>query len=175
MEQWIIVVIIVVSLIAVYVISGLIVGQLTKRAENKVYDEMAKIAPYEKERLELIKKVASALKERNYGFPKQFSELIDETDEIMNTRPIDIAKAKGNDDFLLIYFQKYLTEKRLTSQTIFADYLNEIKNHLCLDNKVKDNPYSQYNKVASHYNAFHGLILFSPFIKRKNRESAPFL
>ncbi len=175
MEQWIIVVIIVVSLIAVYVISGILVAHLTKKAENKVYDEMAKIAPYENERLDLIKKIASTLKERNYGFPKQFSDLINETDEIMSTRPIDIAKAKGNDDFLLIYFKKYLTEKRLTSQTIFADYLNEIQNHLFLDNKTADNPYSRYNKVASRYNAYFGLILFSPFIKRKNRESAPFL
>lgn len=175
MQEWIIVVIIIVVLIVVYIISGFIISHLTKKAEQKVFDEMAKLAPYENERISLIKKVATDLKERNYGFPKQFSELIAETEEIMTTRPIDIAKAKGNNDFLLIYFQKYLTEKKLLSQKIFADDLDEMKSHLFLDSKIKENPYNKYNKAANQYNAFFGLILFSPFLRRRDREHAPIL
>lgn len=175
MEQWVIIIIIIACLIVVYLITGFILRKLMKRAENKAVDELIKVAPYEVERLELIKSLADTLKERNYGFPKQFKELIDETEEILNTRPVDVSKAKGNLDFLIMYFRKYITEKKLTSQTVFSEYLDKLNSHIFLDTRQKDSPYYNYNKAALHYNAYFGLILFAPFLSKKKKLDAPVL
>ncbi len=172
MESWVIVIIVVCCLIVFYIITGFIVRFLLKRAQNKVYDEMAKVAPTEDTRLSVIKEVVKTLNEHKYFFPKQFSDLIEETDAIMTTRPIDVVQAKNNNDFLIMYFRKYITEKKLDRQQVFKECLDTLNANFFDKPSDKNSPYYRYNKAALRYNAYFGLLLYIPFTNRYRNQQA---
>ncbi len=147
---------------------------LLKRARLRAFDEMQTLIPYEKERLDVITRTKDALLDDNRHFPNEIAELVQSTDEILNTSPVDVGKAKGQSDFLIIYFTKYLKEKKLLKRGSYQELCDELEAHLHMDENDKNSPYKKYDKKATTYNAYLSLIFIPGFIRRKYQQ-APIL
>ncbi len=174
MQTWVIIIIIVACLIVLYLIIAVICYFLLKRARLKAYDEMQTLIPYEKERLDVIIKAKDALLDDNRHFPNEMAELVQSTEDILSTNPVDVGKAKGQSDFLIIYFTKYIKEKKLIHRGNYQEIVDELNAHLHMEDDEKNSPYRKYNKKAMSYNAYLNLIFIPGFIRRKYQQ-APIL
>ena len=174
MQTWVIIIIIVAVLIVLYLIVAVICYFLLKRAQNKAFDAMQELIPYEKERLDVIIKAKDALLDDNRHFPNEMAELVQSTEDILNTNPVDVGKAKGQSDFLIIYFTKYIKEKKLINRGNYKEIVDELDAHLHMDDKDKDSPYNKYDRKAMSYNAYLNLIFIPGFIRHRYQQ-APIL
>ena len=82
MDSWLILIIVIAGVLVLYLLFALIAYFLMKGAMNKAYNALVALIPYEKERLELVKKVADDLKNDHYRFSSQIDELIKENENV---------------------------------------------------------------------------------------------
>lgn len=150
--EWWVYVIIFAGLIAVWLLSSLVVYQLMKKAQKKAYLLFDKVIPKEKERYQVILKAKDRMEKDGRFLPKNMVDSTMEVDKEFQKIPCDIAKIKGMDDFLVIYYRKYIKEKKLSGK--YHDIDMELEACIFLDPSDKRSPYYEYNKAALHYNAY---------------------
>ncbi len=175
MDSWLILIIVIAGVLVLYLLFALIAYFLMKGAMNKAYDALVALIPYEKERLELVKKVADDLKNDHYRFSSQIDELIKENENVLEKKPVDVSKAKNQNDFLILYFSKLIKEKNFDKRfSKYQEHHKTLQSHLYLQSYNKNSPYYRYDKLAFRYNSYLNMLFLAPFVRRKY-ESAPIL
>lgn len=172
---WELLVIIIFSMIGLYLLAVLIIYFLMKRAQKKAMHALDSLIPYEKERMQFVNDLVTTLEANNYQVKDNIRVVVDEQNELLEQKSVDMSQAKQKTDFLLIYFQKYLKEKGIRKKEPFATYFNNINKYLFIDNEAENYPYKSYNNLANKYNAFLSLGFFSPFARSKKNPQVPIL
>lgn len=162
-SNWWIFVLVIVGVIALYLLVCFIVYLLMKRAQKKVAKEMEALVPKERERFEVILDVRDAIENDNRHLPKQMLDDTREVEELFQKVPVDLKEVKGRDDFLILYYRKYLKEKGLLSRPGYKELDKKLENIVYLKGDEKDSPYYRYNKAALHYNAYLSMGGFNIF------------
>ncbi len=170
-KTWWIYIVVIVGVIALYLISGAIVHFLMKGAKKKAYAELEKVIPYEKERFDEISSSIHTMQDDGRFLPKNMIECLNTIDESFKKVPVDVSSVKNQNDFLILYIRKYLSEKRIVEKYKSID--EKLEKLLFLDPSSKSSPYHTYNKKAAHYNAYLGMGIFNIF--RGNNTAAPIL
>ena len=165
--NWWIYVIVFGALIAVFLISALIIRLLTKSAYKKANALYQEVTPKEKERYELILKAKKTMEDDGRFLPKSMIESTMEVEKEFQKIPCDISKVKSMNDFLIIYYSKYIHEKKLLGKYDSVD--QELNAHLYADPQDKNSPYYQYNKAALKYNAFLNMGFINIFRGKSQR------
>lgn len=175
MKDWIIVILVVIGLILLYFLSAGIVFLLMKRAKNKTFKLLEDILPLEQKRFDSIIKLKTSLEEDGRVLPKNLREALETAEKAFQKIPVDYVELKGNNDFLIMYFRKYLSEKRLLNKEAYQTFDKELEKNLFLDPTDKTSPYYEYNKKASVYNAYLGMTILALFGIRRRYPTAPIL
>ncbi len=170
-KTWWIYIVVIVGVIALYLISGAIVHFLMKGAKKKAYAELEKVIPYEKERFDEISSSIHTMQDDGRFLPKNMIECLNTIDESFKKVPVDVSSVKNQNDFLILYIRKYLSEKRIVEKYKSID--EKLEKLLFLDPSSKTSPYHTYNKKAAHYNAYLGMGIFNIF--RGDNTAAPIL
>lgn len=165
--QWWVYVIVFAALIAIYLLTALIIYLLMKKAYKKAKVELDKIIPYEKERYETILKVKTTLENEGRFFSKNIIETTEDVEKQFSKIPVDIAKIKNQNDFLVIIYRKYIKEKRLLAKS--KDLDQELENILYIDPSDKSSPYYPYDKAAMKYNSYVNMGMFNIFRGRSKQ------
>ncbi len=165
--NWWIYVIVFGSLIAVFLISALIIKLLMNNAYKKAYALFQEVTPKEKERYDLILKAKKTMEDDGRFLPKNMVESTMEVEKEFEKIPADIAKIKGMNDFLIIYYCKYMKEKKLLGK--YQDIEQELNAALHADPQDKRSPYYNYNKAAIKYNAYLNMGFINVFRGRAQR------
>ena len=160
MPGWVIIILVVLALVAVYLISALILFLLMKRAMKKAYDALMALLPYEDERMKLVLDVKERLLNDNYHLSDEMCEATENNRKLLQETPVDVSKVKNQTDFLLMYYNKELYDTMLSK--------------LHLKDELKNSPYGKYDKLAFRYNSYLGMIILAPFVRRKY-QNAPIL
>lgn len=169
--EWWMYVIIFGGIIAVYFIGCLIIYFLTKNAQKKVDSYINNVIGKEKERFDIILNLKNQMEEDGRFLPKNMVETTMQVEEEFKKIPVDISKIKGSDDFLIIYYRKYLKEKKLLTKYGEKDKLLESITYMDPNDKLS--PYYNYNKAAIKYNSYLGMGFMNPF--GRNSIKAPIL
>ena len=171
MENWWIYVIVVVAIIAIYLIAALIIKLFMNGAQKKCFALLDGIAPKERERFEHILNTKNTMENDGRHLPKNLVETTSETEKEFQKVPVDIAKVKGMDDFLILYYRKYLKEKRLLDK--YGELDKKLEEVSYMDIEDKNSIYYAYNKAALKYNAYLNMGFLNLF--RGNAPKAPTL
>ena len=113
MENWWIYLVVIVGIILVYLLTGLITYLLTKSARKKAMTLLDKVIPEERKRLDLILETRDTMIKDGRFLPKNMTDTTKQVEDEFAKIPVDVAHIKGMDDFLIVYYRKYLKEKRL--------------------------------------------------------------
>ena len=163
MESWVIVIIVILALILVYLFSAFILFLLMKRAMKRAYDALMDLLPYEDERMKLVSSTKEKLLNDNYHLSDEMCEATENNLKLLKETPVDVSKVKNQTDFLLMYYMKFLKEKKLIQKK--PEYIKD---------ELKNSPYGKYDKLAFRYNSYLGLVILAPFVRRKY-QNAPIL
>lgn len=175
MPEWIIVIIVIVCIIVLYLLSALILYLLMKRAMNKAYDALMALVPYEQERMDLIVQTKERLLDDHYHLSDEMCELVESNNALLKTPPVDVGKVKSQTDFLIMYFTKFLREKKVAKKdSSYAETSEKLLKMLHLNDDLKSSPYGKYDKLAFRYNSYLNMIILAPFVRRKF-QNAPIL
>ncbi len=175
LPTWELLVIIIFSMIGLYVIAILVIYFLMKRVQKKAFSELDSLIVYEKERMQFVNDLVAVLEASNYHLKDNIKVVVDEQNDLLSSKRVDMSKAKQQTDFLLIYFQKLLKEKGIRKKEPFAKYYEDINKYLFIDSESDNYPYKKYNNLAAKYNSFLSLGLFSILTHGKNNPQAPTL
>ena len=175
MQPWIILIIFLAVLAAIYIISGLIIKMRVKKAKRKAIDALDALASTERDRLERLEKIKNILNEDRKFIPKNREESFEDTRKLLDEVPADVAKAKGQNDIIVLYLRKFRKEKRLLAQKKYKDIDEQLSKEINIDPNDKTSPYYSYNRKALRYNALRGRTFFSLFINNGNNPQAPVL
>lgn len=175
MQPWVILIIVLACLLVLYIISGLIIRLLVKKAKKKAIDALDSLASYEKDRLGRLAEVKDILTEDRKYLPKNRLDTFADTAKLFDSVPCDVAKAKGQSDILVLYLRKFRKEKRLLAQKKYKDIDDSLSKEVNIDPNDKTSPYYAYNKKALRYNALRNRTFFSRFINNGNNPQAPIL
>ena len=94
---------------------------------------------------------------------------------LLETKPVDVSKAKNQTDFLIMYYTKFIKEKKLAKKNpAYETMSEELLKKLHLHDELKTSPYGKYDKAAFRYNSYLGLMILAPFV-RKKYQNAPIL
>jgi hypothetical protein len=159
--DWWIYVIVIGSLIAVYFLSAFILRLITKSAQKKALALYEQVIPNEKKRYELVLNAKKRMEEDGRYLPKNMIESTLEVQKEFERIPPDIAKIKGMDDFLIIYYCKYIKEKKLLEK--YSDMEQELQASLYIDPQDKKSPYYLYNKASLKFNSYLNMGFINPF------------
>ena len=170
MEWWIYVVVIG-GIIVVYFTSALIIRALMVKAQKKCNALLEKITPIERARFDKIVEVKLAMENDGRHLPKNMVETTLDQEREFSQIPVDIQKVKSVDDFLILYYIKYLKEKNLKIK--YQQQLETLEAIIYSKPEDKDYPYYEYNKAALKYNSYLNMGFLNPF--RAGREMAPTL
>ena len=152
MPEWIIVIIVIVCIIVLYLLSALILYLLMKRAMNKAYDALMALVPYEQERMDLIVQTKERLLDDHYHLSDEMCELVESNNALLKTPPVDVGKVKSQTDFLIMYFTKFLREKKVAKKdSSYADTSEKLLKMLHLNDDLKSSPYGKYDKLAFRF------------------------
>ena len=173
--QWWHYLLIFLGLFALFLLTTLVLYLLMKRAQKKAYQELEKLIPYEQNRFSLIQKCKEELETDGRFLPKNFLTAISEEEKLFEKAPLDLSEIKGRTDFLVMYLRKYLKEKKLLSKEKYQDFDKKLETLIFIDPGDKNSPYYLYNKKASHYNAFLGMMFLSIFGIRNKNQNAPII
>ncbi len=160
MDWWIYVVVFG-GLILVYLCSAWIIHMLMKNAQKKAYALFEQIIPKEKERYEVILKAKKTMEDDGRFLPKNMVESTLEVEKEFEKIPVDLAKVKGMNDFLIIYYCKYIKEKKLLGK--YASLDQELNSNLYTDSNDRHSPYYAYNKAVLKYNSYLNMGFLNPF------------
>lgn len=175
MNNWIVIIIVIAALIVLYLLSALILYLLMKRVMGKAYDALMALVPHESQRLQAIEDLQKKIRDDNYRLSDEMVELCQNTRKILDTKPVDVAKAKGQIDFLLMYHIKFIKEKRLVQKREgYKEIVDKLTAGLHLKDDLKNSPYGRYDKLAMRYNAYLGMFVLAPFVRGKYK-NAPIL
>lgn len=175
MENWVIVILVIVCLIVLYLLSALVLFLLMKRAMNKAYDALVALVPFETERLEYVKKVRDRLLADDYHLSSEMLELTESNEKLLATKPVDVSKVKNQTDFLILYYSKFIKEKKLAKKNPDYEELDKtLLSKLHLHDDLKVSPYAKYDKAAFRYNSYLSMMILAPFVRRKY-QNAPIL
>ena len=175
MPNFVIVIIVIVCLIVLYLLSALVLFLFMKRAMGRAYDELVALIPYEKERMDAILSLREKLLSDGYHLSSEMVSLTDSNKTLLETRPVDVSKVKNQTDFLIMYYTKFLREKKVAKKDPAYDSMGEnLLKMLHLHDELKSSPYGKYDKAAFRYNSYLGLIILAPFVRRKY-QNAPIL
>lgn len=170
------VVAIIACLILLFLISFLVTILLVKKAQKKAYKALDDLVPYEKERFQAVLKMYDLLvQEKKLPAGKNpLSDIMKEQEITLSGNTIDMQKAKANDDFAILFLQKFLKERSLKMKEPFHSALEELKKYdVMLDEK--NSPYKKYNDCALKYNALSSMMTVSGYCQRKGYLKAPIL
>lgn len=171
--QWWIYLVIIVGVLAVYFFTAFIIYLLMKRAKKKAYQEMEKVIPYEKEKYDLISEVIKTMQDDGRFLQKNLLDSYEDLGKTFDKVPFEIATAKNQNDFMILYLRKYLKEKNLLRKEVYQKLDERLSKAIYLDPSEKNSPYYLYNKKASRYNAFLSMGMFNIF--RGSNAPAPTL
>ncbi len=175
MPDFVIVILVIVCLIVLYLISALVLFLLMKRAMGKAYDALIALIPYEKERMEAIIELKDKLQADGYHLSDEMIQLTESNRVLLETKPVDVSKAKNQTDFLIMYYTKFIKEKKLAKKNpAYETMSEELLKKLHLHDELKTSPYGKYDKAAFLYNSYLGLMILAPFV-RKKYQNAPIL
>lgn len=175
MPGWVIIILVVLALVAVYLISALILFLLMKRAMKKAYDALMALLPYEDERMKLVLDVKERLLNDNFHLSEEMCEATENNCKLLQETPVDVSKVKNQTDFLLMYYMKFLKEKKLVAKSAeYKELYDTMLSKLHLKDELKNSPYGKYDKLAFRYNSYLGMIILAPFVRRKY-QNAPIL
>lgn len=175
MESWVIVIIVILALILVYLFSAFILFLLMKRAMKRAYDALMDLLPYEDERMKLVSSTKEKLLNDNYHLSDEMSEATENNLKLLKETPVDVSKVKNQTDFLLMYYMKFLKEKKLIQKKPeYKEIYDKMLAELHLKDELKNSPYGKYDKLAFRYNSYLGLVILAPFVRRKY-QNAPIL
>lgn len=160
-------------LIVGFLISSLITIQLMKKAQKKAFDSLDSLVAYERNRFDGIKEIADYLDQSNRLHAQSIIDTIKKQEEAFSSDTIDMQNVKVTDDFLVIYFQKYIKEKNLSKKSPYDEYLKKLSEELTIDPEDKEHPYYKYNKLALKYNSYANMRTASWYARRKNYPQAP--
>ena len=175
MQPWVILLIVLACLLLLYILSGRIVKILLRKAKKKAIDALDSLAGYEQDRLDRLIKIKDELVNDHKFLPKNRLDAFEETKAIFLSVPSDVAKAKGQNDFLVLYLRKFLKEKRLLAQGKYKDRDMRLEGEVHIDPSDRKSPYYSYNRKALKYNALRNRTFFSLFTNNGNNPSAPIL
>ena len=162
--EWLTYVIIIVSIIALYFLISFIVYLYAKHAQKRVIAEIEAVIPKERERFETVKTFYNKMVNEGRHLPKNMTELVEELDALFQKVPVEIMEVKPKDDFIIMYFRKYIEEKGLKNK--YPEYYALLDKILYFDNKDPDLPYRAFNRAALKYNSAINIMLFSIFTRR---------
>ena len=175
MESWVIVIIVILALILVYLFSAFILFLLMKRAMRRAYDALMDLLPYEDERMKLVSSTKEKLLNDNYHLSDEMCEATENNLKLLKETPVDVSKVKNQTDFLLMYYMKFLKEKKLIQKKPeYKEIYDKMLAELHLKDELKNSPYGKYDKLAFRYNSYLGLVILAPFVRRKY-QNAPIL
>lgn len=175
MQSWLIVIIVIVCLVLLYLLSALVLFLMMKRAMDKAYDALVALVPYEKERMAAILKVKERLQSDGYHLSDEMVELTENNQKLLEEKPVDVSKVKSQTDFLIMYYTKFIKEKKVAKKDIsYEKESTDLLKMLHLHDDLKTSPYGKYDKAAFRYNSYLGLIILAPFVRRKY-QNAPIL
>lgn len=167
MNAWIILLIGMLALLALYLLAALIVHFILKREEKLLIEEVGKVVPIEKDRISKIDEVASKIKEVSF-LPKNITNALEEVKRESLKEEPDIFDMKNKSDFLVLYFKKFIYQKNSKINKEKADELQEELDKLITkDTMSKDSPYYSYNKRANKFNAIIGMSYLMVFSKNR--------
>ena len=175
MKPWLILLIVFAILIAIYVISGLVVRALLKNAKRKAIDALDSLASVERDRYDRLIQITEELEKDHKYLPKNRSDSFQDTKRLLDKVPCDVAKVKGQLDFLVLYLRKFRKEKRLLAQEKYNQLDKKLEKEVNRDPNDKTSPYYSYDKKALRYNALRGRTFFSLFTNNGNNPQAPIL
>lgn len=155
----------------IYLLTGFIIKTLMRKAQKKVFILLEEVLPKERERFDVIYNTKMTMENDGRHLPKNLTETVDKTKQEFEKVPVDISVVKGYDDFLIIYFRKYISEKRLIDKYKNLDAELEKITYSSLDDK--SSPYFEYNKAALKYNSYLNMGILNIF--RGNASKAPTL
>lgn len=162
-NNWWIYVLILVGLLAIYFLINLIVYLMMKSAQKKAYKQLDALVPKERDRFEVILDTRDALENIGRHLPKNMLDDTASVQELFQKVPVSLKDVKGRDDFLILYYRKYLKEKRLLADPKMKELDNKLAAVLYDDPDDKNSPYYAYDKAAMRYNAFVSMGAFNIF------------
>ena len=165
--EWWVYLIVFAGLIGVWLLSALVIYLLMKKAQKKAYLLFDKLIPKEKERYQIILKAKDRMEKDGRFLPKNMIDSTMDVDKEFQKIPCDISKIKGMDDFLIIYYRKYIKEKKLLGK--YHDIDMELEAAVYLDPSDKKSPYYEYNKAALKYNAYVNMGFLNIFRGKAQR------
>lgn len=165
--NWWIYVIVFAGIIGIYLLSALVIYLLMKNAQKKAYALYEKMIPVEKERYDKILKAKKRLEDDGRFLPKNMVESTSEVEKEFAKIPVDLSKIKGMNDFLILYYRKYLQQKRLLPK--YPNMDAELEKQIFLDSEDKNSPYYLYNKATLKYNAYLNMGFLNPFRGKARR------
>lgn len=170
---WWIYVVILVGILLIYFLTGFVMYLLELREKKKTFQELDKLIPYERDRLEIVLDTRDALENDGRHLPKNLTDAIAEDQDFFTQVPPSIEKAKGQTDFLILYLRKYLKEKGFLKQEKYQELDKKLEKNLFLDPSDKNSPYKKYNDHAYRYNAYLGMMTLALFNSNGKNPKAP--
>lgn len=161
--------------IVVWLLSSFVMILLMKKAQKKAFKALDDLVPEEKKRFLKIKEFADLLVKEKRLKRGNILDAVHEQEVLFSGERIDMAKAKATNDFLVLYFRKYMKEKRLKDKDPYKDYYELFQNDIHIDPDDKKNPYRSYNKIAMRYNSYLNMTLVRSYANRKHYPGAPIL
>lgn len=162
-------------LIVGFLLGSLITIQLMKKAQKKAFSTLDDLVSYERNRFEDIKEIADYLDQSNRLHAQSIIDTIKKQEEAFSSDTIDMQNAKVTDDFLVIYFIKYIKEKNLSKKEPYDEYLKKLTEELTIQIDDKEHPYYKYNKLALKYNSYANMRTANWYARKKNYPQAPVL
>jgi len=172
-SNWWIYVIVLVALFAFYFLICFVVYLLMKHAQKKASRALEALVPKERDRFEVILDTRDALENKGRHLPKNMIDDTNAVQELFQKVPVSMKDVKGRDDFLILYYRKYLKEKRLLADPEGKALDQKLASILYENSEDKSSPYYSYNKLAIRYNAYLSMGAFNIF--RGKAASAPIL
>lgn len=159
--NWWIYAIVIGGIIIVYLLTGLIIKLLMRKAQKRAFTLLEQLLPKERERFEVIYNTKLTMENDGRYLPKNLTETIEKTKKEFENVPVDMSIVKGYDDFLIIYFRKYISEKRLMEK--YRDLDSKLEAILYTSLEDKSSPYYEYNKAALKYNSYLNMGVLNIF------------
>lgn len=160
------IVIIVLCIVGIIVFLTLFVGVeyiVFKHYRKKVQILIKDIGPFEEQRLALAKKCFEVIKNSGKKYNKSMDDMLIDIESIIKD---DITEkrsyAKQALDVLLTYSKKFFNEYKITIDS-------ELSEEMETTFKMMGTFYDKYNRAANMHNAFLGLWLLRPFVRKYTR------
>lgn len=155
------------GIIAVYLLSALIIRLLMNKASKKAHALYDKMIPVEKDRYDVILQAQKKLEDDDRHLPKNMVESTMDVQKEFEKIPCDIATIKGMNDFLIVYYRKYIKEKRLLPR--YPEIDAKLESKLFLNPESKESPYYDYNKAVLKYNSYLNMGFLNLFRGKAQR------